>query len=59
MAQFVRDPVCGRTINAERSQVYTEYQGKTYHFCCKQCRESFLKKPERYAKEERREPPER
>lgn len=55
MARLVKDPVCGRTVNAERSQFFTEYGGMIYHFCCTHCKETFLKEPERYAKEEHHE----
>lgn len=59
MAQLVKNLVCGRKVNAERSRFFTEYRGKIYQFCCAHCEGSFLKAPERYAKEEHREPFER
>ncbi|MER3453516.1 MAG: YHS domain-containing protein [Armatimonadota bacterium] len=56
---MVKNPVYGRKVNAERSRFFTEYRGKIYQFCCAHREGSFLKAPERYAKEEGREPVER
>lgn len=42
-------PVCGRTAS---DSVSTEYKGKTYNFCCENCKKDFLKSPEKYIKAE-------
>jgi YHS domain-containing protein len=36
----------------KKSQAYdsTVYKGKTYYFCCADCKPQFLKNPEKYAK---------
>jgi len=49
----IRDPVCG--MNADEEQARTaghvhEYQGKKYYFCSRECRDEFVKSPERYNK---------
>jgi len=40
-------PVSGHPVNKE---VFTEYKGKKYYFCCASCIEPFLKNPEKYIK---------
>ncbi len=45
-----RDPVCGMTVDPERSAATAEHAGKTYYFCCKGCAEKFRTDPENYLK---------
>lgn len=48
-----RDPVCGMNTDegqARRAGHYHEYQGKPYFFCSSECRNEFVKSPERYSK---------
>jgi len=42
----------GNGNNVKKSQAYasTEYQGKTYYFCCAACPGEFKKNPGKYAK---------
>jgi len=42
-----KDPVCGMTAKPEKG-ISTEYQGKTYYFCCNGCRDKFSNKPDYY-----------
>lgn len=42
------DPVCRMTISEEKAVEKTEYNGKTYYFCGKGCKERFEKNPEKY-----------
>jgi len=42
------DLVCGMEISQNSSLSYT-YQGKTYHFCSKNCLQHFKDDPEKYA----------
>ena len=44
------DPVCGMSVNLEKAKHQTEYDGKTYSFCCAGCKQSFEKSPEEYLK---------
>jgi len=44
----VRDPVCGMTIPQGRALATAAYQGSTYYFCSRSCKEQFEKEPERY-----------
>ena len=46
-----RDAVCGMNIDEDRSRAagyLKEYRGKTYFFCSSECRDEFVKTPERY-----------
>ena len=42
-------PVCGTAV-AEGGQFTAEYEGKTYEFCCAECRDKFTTSPTTYAK---------
>ncbi len=44
----VKDPVCGMSVNPGTAKHRTEYEGRTYFFCCAGCREKFITDPERY-----------
>jgi len=44
----VKDPVCGMTVDPSRAAASTEYGGRTYYFCCRQCLERFHQDPNRY-----------
>ena len=44
-----RDPVCGMTVDKEKSNSASAYRGKTYHFCSTSCRDKFEQAPEKYA----------
>lgn len=46
---FVTDPVCGMTVDVNDSRHQREWQGRTFHFCCAACAESFDAEPERFA----------
>ena len=39
-----KDPICGMTVD-EASAPHAERDGKTYYFCCDQCRQKFLSTP--------------
>jgi len=48
-----RDPVCGMNIDEDRAKTaghLREYQGKTYFFCSPECRDEFIKMPQKYTK---------
>ena len=45
-------PVWGTLISEPRmASGMSEYKGKTYYFCCPECKGKFSRDPERYAKE--------
>lgn len=43
------DPICKMDIKEEGARFTSEYQGKTYYFCCLACKQEFDKSPEEYA----------
>lgn len=51
------DPVCGMEVNPESSDLYTEYEGKTYYFCAPGCKKKFEDNPENFldSKDEKQE----
>lgn len=44
-----KDPVCGMTVDPDKSNAASTYRGKTYHFCSTSCRDKFEQAPEKYA----------
>ena len=46
--QFVRDPVCGMTINPNTSRHRYEFKGQNYYFCSAGCRAKFTADPRKY-----------
>ncbi len=44
----VRDPVCGMTVNPERSAGSVAHEGHTYYFCSKGCAAKFQADPRKY-----------
>ena len=49
---FVKDVVCGMTVDADATQHRAEYQGQTYYFCSAGCRTKFIANPQHYLGEE-------
>ncbi|MFN3412870.1 MAG: heavy metal translocating P-type ATPase [Thermoanaerobaculum sp.] len=43
-----RDPVCGMTVNPEKTPHRFAYKGVTYFFCCQHCLAKFSANPETY-----------
>lgn len=48
----VQCPVMKNWILASEAADKTEYNGKTYYFCCGGCKEQFLKNPDKYIEPE-------
>lgn len=48
---LVVDPVCGMRINKNTAAGEAEYRGQKFYFCINECREKFLKEPERWISE--------
>ncbi len=44
------DPICGMTVDLKTSKYSSNYESKTYFFCCLRCKETFEKAPATYAK---------
>lgn len=45
---MVRDPVCGLMVGPEWAPAKSEYEGKTYYFCTRDCKVDFDEDPEKY-----------
>ena len=48
----VKDPVCLMTVDPKTASEKADYKGKTYYFCSRDDKETFLKNPEKYVKAE-------
>ena len=46
--EMVTCPVMGHEIEKSKAAGSSEYNGKTYYFCCAGCKEKFDKDPEKY-----------
>jgi Cu+-exporting ATPase len=57
VAEAVRDPVCGMTVDPASSRHRFEYDGQTFHFCSAGCREKFAADPAHYLKPKSGAPP--
>ena len=44
----MKDPVCGMTVDPQKTPHHAEHAGHTYHFCGARCRERFVNEPTRY-----------
>lgn len=52
--KLVVDPICGMTVNADRTSQVVEFNGVTYFFCCSGCRDTFAKDPIAHVSKEAR-----
>jgi len=41
-------PVSGKEVKKSEAKITYEYKGKTYYFYCENCKEAFVKNPEKY-----------
>lgn len=46
--EMVKCPVSGKEIKKSEAAGSHEYNGKTYYFCCSNCKEKFVQDPEKY-----------
>ncbi|MBX5326945.1 MAG: YHS domain-containing protein [Candidatus Bathyarchaeia archaeon] len=47
---MAKDPICGMNVD-EKTNLKSEYMGKTYYFCSQTCKTTFDKNPTKYVKE--------
>jgi len=45
----ISDPVCGMKIDSDTAHAVEAFEGRHYHFCSAQCRDTFMRDPSRYA----------
>ncbi|HEX9442577.1 MAG TPA: YHS domain-containing protein [Candidatus Binatia bacterium] len=50
---MAKDPVCGMSVEEGKAAATSSYDGATYYFCARVCKESFDKDPEKYLKQNR------
>jgi YHS domain-containing protein len=48
---MAKDPVCNMQVDEQKAAATSNYNGQTYYFCAKMCKESFDKDPEKYLKD--------
>jgi Cu+-exporting ATPase len=48
MADYPKDPVCGKEIRPEDAVASEQHDSLTFHFCSKECHNAFLADPHRY-----------
>ena len=51
VAGMAVDPVCGMDVREDVPD-RSEYQGRTYYFCCRGCKVAFDREPRRYVEDE-------
>lgn len=49
---MAQDPVCGMDVQPEQAAGRSEYQGRTFYFCCPDCKQKFDAAPQQYARPE-------
>lgn len=42
------DPVCGMSVNPEKTDIEATIEGHVYYFCAEGCRKAFVKNPKKY-----------
>lgn len=45
---MAKDPVCEMEVDEKTAVATSTYQGQTYYFCAKGCKEKFDQNPEKY-----------
>ncbi|TAL28488.1 MAG: heavy metal translocating P-type ATPase [Phenylobacterium sp.] len=51
------DPVCGMTVDPQKTAHHAEHAGRDFHFCSAGCRTKFTADPLRYLEKDRAPPP--
>jgi len=46
---MIHDPVCGMTVEPSEAAAQSEFEGKTYYFCCDECHRQFDAEPAQFA----------
>ncbi len=52
MQEKQQDPVCRMEVKPLTAAAESEYQGKTYYFCSRQCRDAFEANPQKYVQQQ-------
>ena len=51
-SETITQKMCPVSNEAINENIYTEYNGEKVYFCCKDCKDSFLKDPQKYMKKD-------
>ena len=46
--KMAKDPVCGMEVDPAKAAATSSYEGATYYFCSRSCKEDFDREPEKY-----------
>ncbi len=46
---MAKDPICGMQVDEKSAKVKSDYNCKTYYFCCSGCKKAFDANPAKYA----------
>jgi xanthine dehydrogenase accessory factor len=46
--QEVKDPICGMTLSVDAAKCKSEFDGKSFYFCCAGCKQTFDRQPDKY-----------
>jgi xanthine dehydrogenase accessory factor len=44
-----KDPICGMTVSIAEAKYVSDFDGRSFFFCCAGCKQVFDKQPEKYA----------
>jgi YHS domain-containing protein len=50
--ETVKCPVSGKEMKKSEARASVEYEGKTYYFCCENCKKEFMENPQKYTEGE-------
>ena len=45
---MIIDPICKIELEEKKAKFKSDYQGKTYYFCCLSCKKKFDTNPKKY-----------
>ena len=43
-------PICGADVNRQNAPAQCDFHGRTYYFCCDDCKRQFRSDPESYVR---------
>jgi Cu+-exporting ATPase len=52
MTATVKDPVCGMNVDPDKAAGQSEFEGRTYYFCCQDCKQMFDQDPTNYVSQQ-------
>jgi xanthine dehydrogenase accessory factor len=49
LTEEAKDPICGMSVDVGAAKYKSEFQGNSFYFCCAGCKQTFDKRPDKYA----------